>query len=181
MFAAKMRDSVLTLPLLHTASCAMQKNIAGFEALKQLENPNAWCQVKVTVAQPIYATCVANPSSSPTAWWISDITCLGFIWIQQRFRSLRQLLHVLSMCASTIPCFSFQPVPHAAGTYPKRAYTRHAVQCVLLYLSYAGYGTSLTTGFSLSSLAANSRTESVENTWRWRPQSYTQSFGIANW
>ena len=40
MFAAKMRDSLLTLPLLHTASCAMQKNIAGFEALKQLENPN---------------------------------------------------------------------------------------------------------------------------------------------
>ena len=61
MFAAKMRDSVLTLPLLHTASCAMQKNIAGFEALKQLENPNVWFQVKVTVTQPVYVTCVANP------------------------------------------------------------------------------------------------------------------------
>jgi ABC-type sulfate transport system permease component len=85
MFAAKMRDSVLTLPLLHTASCAMQKNIAGFEALKQLENPNVWFQVKVTVTQPVYVTCVANPSSSPTTWWISDITCLGFIWIQKIF------------------------------------------------------------------------------------------------
>ena len=116
MFAAEMRESVLTCPLLHAASCTMQKHIARFEALKQLENPNAWFQVKVT--QRIYVTCVANPSCWPTTWWISDISCLGFIWIQHRKCTLRQFLHVLSMCAFRIPCFSFQRAPRAAGTYP---------------------------------------------------------------
>ena len=100
MFAAKMRDSVLTFPLLHTASCTMQKHIAGFEALKQLENPNAWFQVKVT--QRIYVTCVANPSPWPTTWWISDITC----WVMLRFRlNPAQKVHFASASARSVNVF----------------------------------------------------------------------------
>ena len=58
-----------------------------------------------------------------------------------------------------ISCFSLQPVPRVAGTYPKKPYVRHVVEWVLLSLSEAGYGTSLATAFSMRTAAANPRTE----------------------
>ena len=94
-----------------------------------------------------------------------------------------QKVHFASVSARSVnvyfqdTMFLFSTCSTRSRHISKRPYTRHAVQCMLLYLSFVGYGTSLSTGFSMSTLAANSRTEPVENTWRWRPQSYIQSFG----